>query len=234
MLSRHHYLFKRAVGSVPNDQQLPLVEGSDKTGLPFADGPVPTEKAWFKSGKLWFILKFLILSSACVVTLFHGQSIIGYATSVYHALLPDYKVHQGDCNQFAAPEAPEFVAKPPMGKLLTDTTKPTCSSSKSGHKCELTTDADVTTDWQTADGAPLPDLGGNLHGHWVAIDLGQDLKVHSLAMTPREDAKEGGAVSKHVVQISTDGNNWQDVAYGTWFSDTAGTDSSTIRRIPQR
>jgi galactose oxidase len=221
MVSSNRSLYKRIFGCAPDAKQLPLIEVNEKSGLPSAYGPAQTENSCFQIRKLWLFLKLFIVGTACLLTLFYGQSIVSYASSAYPFPRPGHEVYQGVCSQFVAAEPPIFVAKPPMGKLYTDRTTPTCSSSQSGHGCDFTTDADINTNWQTADGAPIPDLGGGLRGHWVAIDLGKNVSLHSLAMTPRDDARDGGAVSKHVVQLSTDGTNWQDIAYGTWFSDRA-------------
>jgi hypothetical protein len=221
-----HYLYKAIVGSKPDSapiEHLPLFESSEKIEHPFEYIPPTPQKSCIRFAKLPLILKLFLLSSALALTLFYSQSIINYSTLAYSFLLPNDKVHQQVCSQVVDAKAPNFVAAPAKGKLIDAAERakwvPSCSSQQANHQCNLAIDTDTKTYWQTADGAPKPVEGG----HWIKIDLIKNYNVHSIAVIPRKDAEQGGAVSRHVVQISDDDKTWQTVAFGTWYFDDGGT-----------
>ncbi|KAJ5660996.1 uncharacterized protein N7484_000368 [Penicillium longicatenatum] len=54
----------------------------------------------------------------------------------------------------------------------------------------------------------------------ITIQLGGEHAVSGLTMVPRQD-DAGEWIEEHQISVSTDGTNWEEVAYGTWWPDKA-------------
>ena len=75
-------------------------------------------------------------------------------------------------------------------------------------------DSNLTTFWHSSyypTLAPLP--------HSITIDFHTFLNLNGLVYTPRQDGNSNGNIGQHQVQVSTDGNTWTTVAFGTYLDD---------------
>jgi hypothetical protein len=147
----------------------------------------------------------------------------------YKAVWPNHIVHQQDCNQHATAVPPTFIAKPLKATRIGAEERKTwgiiCSSEKKGNECTFAKDEDTQTFWRTDDAKPKP-----AEGHSIQIDLKKIIHVHGIAMTPVQpppltdpEPFPTGSPSHHMVQIKVKAtDNWDTVAYGTWYRDTDG------------
>ncbi|OGE52921.1 hypothetical protein PENARI_c009G11773 [Penicillium arizonense] len=86
-----------------------------------------------------------------------------------------------------------------------------CSTVISGQDCDQTIDNSTDTFWQSA---------ASSDAQTITVNLGQERIVNGLTMVPRQD-KEENLVLEHQILLSTDGENWSEVSYGTWWPDQA-------------
>ncbi|KAF4760883.1 hypothetical protein N7455_003536 [Penicillium solitum] len=84
----------------------------------------------------------------------------------------------------------------------------TCSSSVG--ECGNIADNSTDTIWTSSAG----------QSQSITVNLGGEHAVNGLTMVPRQDVS-GNAIENHQIFVSTDGNNWDEVAYGTWYPDQA-------------
>ena len=93
-----------------------------------------------------------------------------------------------------------------------------CTSVITNHECDKTFDGLNSTFWQTKVDTesidPLP--------HNITIDLREIKNVSAISMRPLPDADLGGAIAGHKVYVSVDKEDWELVAFGTWFEDLQG------------
>jgi hypothetical protein len=199
-----------------SDDNLTVFEKTEKARGFSGFALSPSLRSQTPRRKLPSILKFLFLTSAFVFALIYGRSIGNYATLAYNALLQSGKAHGHlPCNQEANLNEPVSVAAPPWEARLLDRTGwvATCSTSEAGNVCSRAIDADGSeTDWKSETKAP----------HWIIIDLKQEVNVHSLAMKPRKNWKDGGSARKHRVEVRTNKEDWELVALGTWRDFNGG------------
>ena len=90
----------------------------------------------------------------------------------------------------------------------------TCSSGVDG--CKNIVDNSTDTIWTSS----------ATNSQSITINLGGEHAVNGLTMVPRQDKddlafEEGNYIESHQIFLSTDGNNWEEVAYGTWWPDKA-------------
>jgi Anaphase-promoting complex, subunit 10 (APC10) len=228
-------LFRAIVGfqpDTPSIEQLPLFEGSEKIEYPveYNFRPPPASKIRSKIRSLF--VKLFVVSFTLALAVYYRQNIINYVTFGDAALWPAHNGHHHDCNQQAvvAPmAAPTFEAQPLRGtRIGPDDRKNwglTCSSEKTGNKCDFLKDEDTETFWQTDDTKAMPN-----EGHSVEINLNKVVHVLSIAMTPvrplpvpTPNPFPTGNPSHHKVQIKVKATDeWRTVAYGTWFRDYDG------------
>ncbi|KAJ6000247.1 hypothetical protein N7481_000656 [Penicillium waksmanii] len=88
-----------------------------------------------------------------------------------------------------------------------------CSTVQSGHDCDQAVDDSTNTFWQSA---------ASSDAQTITVNLGQERVVNGLTMVPRQETKEeyekpANLITKHQIQLSTDGENWNEVSYGTWW-----------------
>jgi galactose oxidase len=80
------------------------------------------------------------------------------------------------------------------------------------------------TEWTPSE-APLP--------HTITIDMKTSYNVGGLTYQPRQDGNSNGNIGRHQIFTSTDGNNWQLVAFGTFYDDST-TKSAIWETLPAR
>lgn len=88
-----------------------------------------------------------------------------------------------------------------------------CSTIQSGHDCDQAIDDSSDTFWQSS---------ASSQAQTITVNLGQERVVNGLTMVPRQETtkeyeKPANLIISHQVEVSTDGENWQEVAYGTWW-----------------
>lgn len=100
----------------------------------------------------------------------------------------------------------------PEGQVIpTDGWTADCTSVASGHDCNQAFDADNTTYWQS-------ESGGDVQS--ITIHLGDKEKaISGLIMVPVQGGDDSHLIEQHEVSLSTDGQKWERVAYGTWWPD---------------
>ena len=88
----------------------------------------------------------------------------------------------------------------------------TADSWQPGNEPANAIDGSYDTMWHSpwgADGAPLP--------HYITVNMQQVYRINSVAYTPRQDGQDNGNIGEHQIEVSTDGNNFnQIIAIGTW------------------
>ncbi|KAK0711779.1 hypothetical protein B0H67DRAFT_647127 [Lasiosphaeris hirsuta] len=219
---------------------------AEKTRLPSPPRPQTT------LGKLrqlpFFVVKVLFLASVLAFTIFFGQPIANFAALAYNVVLQCGRAHgeapgvllEGGVlepvavgpaaapwhdsaplvGQGATVTKPVLPAATPWGATrIEDRTgwKPTCSSNQADSTagCDKAIDArGGETDWKSATSPGAV--------HWIAIDLGREVIIHSLAVIPSQSSEDEGAVRKHRVEVRGTTGEWQLVALGAW-RDSGGT-----------
>ncbi|KAJ5094744.1 hypothetical protein N7456_010605 [Penicillium angulare] len=100
---------------------------------------------------------------------------------------------------------------PPQGQQIpTDGWTADCTSTESGHDCDLAFDDNNGTFWQSAS-------GGNAQS--ISIHLKDEVAISGIIIVPLQGGDETHFIEEHEVSLSTDGENWDRVAYGTWWPD---------------
>lgn len=90
----------------------------------------------------------------------------------------------------------------------------TCDSFQQGNECQDAIDGNTNTFWHTN-----YDNGGPQPPHTITVDMGQSYNMNGVSLMPRQDGNNHGLIARHELYVSTDGNNWEKVAYGTWHAD---------------
>src|SRR5207248_1253749 len=88
-------------------------------------------------------------------------------------------------------------------------TRVTATSEQSGYSAQNLVDDDPASLWQSATGLPQS----------ITLSLGQPLTIDQLTYLPRQDSSTGGTITAYNVYASTDGQNFMQVASGTWPDD---------------
>ncbi|KAJ6024709.1 hypothetical protein N7540_005506 [Penicillium herquei] len=92
-----------------------------------------------------------------------------------------------------------------------------CSSETTDHECDKAIDDPATTFWLSAQ---------TNTSQSITIKLSDEEKIVSgLTTVPRQD-QSTSMIEQHEVALSLDGENWEIVAYGTWWPDTSQKVSS--------
>jgi len=209
--------------------------------------PLPHPSRWrARYRALPFIIKLLFLTSAFALALFFRQSITSYASLAYQAILhggkpaPDHDVHTPLCTpQEAIVDKPVPVAAPPPTNVVPPASSEpvsvaaappwgvivqppegaklaarngwavNCSSAENNFDCGRAIDAEgAATDWKSK---------ADSSGHWIIINLKQEVNITSLAVKPSKDwQKAGGSVRKHRVEVRRNNEDWVLVAFGSW------------------
>ncbi|KAK3345918.1 galactose oxidase precursor [Lasiosphaeria hispida] len=210
---------------------------AEKTRLPSPPRPQTTLG---KLRQLPFVAKVLFLTSVFAFTIFFGQPIANFAALAYNVVLQCGKAHhqtpevlEGGVLEPVAvrPAAPWHDGVPLVGQGATVTEpvlpaatpwgatriedrtgwKATCSSNQADSTtgCDKAIDArGVETDWKSATNPGAV--------HWIVIDLGREVIIHSLAVAPSQSSEDEGAVRKHRVEVREATGEWQLVALGAW------------------
>lgn len=76
------------------------------------------------------------------------------------------------------------------------------------------------TQWKGA-APPLP--------HTIGLDLGTPMLVDGIRYLPRQDGTVNGTIAQYRIDVSTNGETWQEAAQGTWAPDTT---EKTVRFPP--
>ncbi|KAI9775602.1 MAG: hypothetical protein M1839_001003 [Geoglossum umbratile] len=69
--------------------------------------------------------------------------------------------------------------------------------------------------------------------HTITIDMKATYFVDGITYLPRQDGNWNGNIGRHQIFTSTDGNNFNLVAFGTWLDD-ASEKSADFETIPSR
>ena len=162
------------------------------------------------------------ISTALLLLSFYGKFI-------------DARVHP-----FVAPPAAVLAAEgiipPPFPQLIPAIGGPltrtgwtvTADSAQDGDPASNVLDGDETTIWHTEydpTTAPLP--------HTITVDMNSLNIIDGVTYLPRQDGISHGNIGEHQVFISTDGNEWTLVAFGTWLDDDTEK-SADFEPIPAR
>jgi galactose oxidase len=195
-------LFYGAVPLTEPDSESQLLVSSDVQKITLTSAPSKPEAAKKAPGPP-VAVKGLILSSIAAF-IFYRHPITTFAAQAYNAL--------AHCGQHEH-QPIHITAKLWNAELIADRAgwKAECSSSKD--TCAKAIDNDGTQSfWQSE-----TKLGAV---HWITIDLGREVTVHSLTVEPSLESwqdGEGGAPRKHLVEVrATATDPWQPVARGAW------------------
>lgn len=177
------------------------------------------------------VVKALLLTSIITFTgFFLGQPIAQFAALAYHGIvihcgsgphttpggtsIPTATSTPSHGNHHHGP-GPSYepiiqpAAKPWGAALVTDRSgwKVDCSSGK--ESCKFAVDGDPKSAWRSDNvSAGVP--------HWISIDLGREVFMHTLGVTSQRTG-QGGEVRKHRVDVRrTEQEPWLAVARGTW------------------
>lgn len=88
-------------------------------------------------------------------------------------------------------------------------------SSQRGHEAELVLDRNPATLWHTEWSPDQPDLP-----HRLTIDLQTSQALAGIRCQPRVK-QTNGRIGRYQILVSLDGENWSEVAKGTWPNDSA-------------
>ena len=210
--------------SAPDDKYLRF-EDSEKAQQVLNYVPSPLLKSYTRDRKLSLIIKLFFLTCALVSIFFFRQPILTYLTLSYHSILRNSKFHDRvPCGHDVDADKPVSIATPPVegppveAKLLDRTNwGATCSSNNAGasNKCEFAIKGTEEKYWRSN--------SGTIGAHWIEIDLKQQVNVHSLRVFPSlNDAKKGGRVQKHWIEVATRERKFSPVAFGTWQDEASG------------
>ncbi|CAG7961205.1 unnamed protein product [Penicillium nalgiovense] len=101
---------------------------------------------------------------------------------------------------------------PPEGQEIpTDGWTAVCTSASGDHECNKAFDANDSTYW-------LSESGGDVQS--ITIHLGDEQKaISGIIVVPVQGGDGSNWIEQHEVSLSTDGEKWERVAYGTWWPD---------------
>lgn len=93
----------------------------------------------------------------------------------------------------------------------------TCDSEQDKeHSCQNTVDGNSSTFW-------LANRTHPAYSNYITIDLGFVQNVSGIAVEGRQDKSDIGNVAAHEAYLSKNGRDWDQVSYGTWWSDDTGS-----------
>lgn len=108
------------------------------------------------------------------------------------------------------PEQYLWQAKPYRGtRLDRNAFTLTCSSESTHHECDFAKDGLVDTYWES-------DSNTGTESNYIIVNLTEEENVSGLSMLPILKSDSQGQIGSHEVYLSTDGHNWDKVAFGTW------------------
>lgn len=90
----------------------------------------------------------------------------------------------------------------------------TADSAQDGNPATDAIDGNTNTLWHTEFTPALAALP-----HTFTINMAGSYLIGSITYLPRQDGSNNGNIGQHVIQISTDGNAFTTVAFGTWIDD---------------
>ncbi|SFA89568.1 Endonuclease/Exonuclease/phosphatase family protein [Amycolatopsis marina] len=133
------------------------------------------------------------------------------------------------------PESGEPITwpQPPPGEPIPAAELTATASTETPGSTGRAVDGDPRTHWhsRTIPDPPEP------HPHVLTVDLGRDRVLTGLRYQPRIDGYNG-IITRFVVQVSADGENFQDVTSGEWARDSlpkdltfADTDARYLRLV---
>ncbi|KAK5657379.1 hypothetical protein OQA88_2949 [Cercophora sp. LCS_1] len=211
---------------VASDSEKQLLVSSDAEKITWILPPPTPQTTAGKARQPPLAVKVFFLSAAAAFAIFFGRPIATFAGLAYNSVL-----HCGQHHEGGTVDKPiQITAKLWNAELVSDRAgwKPECSTGQD--TCGKAIDADGDrTFWQseTKPGA----------SHWIAIDLGREVMIHSLRVEPSLESwqdGEGGAARKHLVEVrATTAEQWQPVARGAWRDRVGGMCSSIPERISQ-
>lgn len=123
---------------------------------------------------------------------------------------PWVKEHYGENKKYSI-----LFGSAPLGRTIDRTGwKVTCDAQQPGFECGKAIDGNANTFWHTPyDGA------GSAIPHKITVDMGSVHVINGIAANPRQDKNDHGYIGRHEIAVSTDGNNWETVAFGTFPID---------------
>ena len=119
-------------------------------------------------------------------------------------------------------ELDENVGDLDLGQVPQSEMTATATSGHSGYEASKAIDGDCATMWHTTfrpNNPPLPES--------ITLDLGESYDVQRLTYLPRQDGGENGIASEYKLYVSSDGNNFTEIASGNW-AQTATTKTVTL------
>ncbi|KAJ5099807.1 hypothetical protein N7532_006808 [Penicillium argentinense] len=112
-------------------------------------------------------------------------------------------------NEVATPSQP----LPRDDKINRDKWSLNCTSSTSGNECAKAIDGSTDTFWQSQNSAT--------EYQNITITLEANNSVSGLTVVPRQINPVAALIEQHQILVSQDNINWELVAYGTWWNNTA-------------
>ncbi|MBO0808092.1 MAG: discoidin domain-containing protein [Actinobacteria bacterium] len=111
------------------------------------------------------------------------------------------------------PSAPAPTPADGLGQVVPhENMTATASSQQAGYPASNAIDASLCTIWHTqySPYQPLPQS--------ITLHLGTSYQTNGLAYLPRQDF-DNGQITQYVISVSSDGQNFTDVAQGNWAQD---------------
>ncbi|KAB8076121.1 hypothetical protein BDV29DRAFT_200475 [Aspergillus leporis] len=114
--------------------------------------------------------------------------------------------------KYQSPPADSDLIPKTNSRNSSENWKVNCSSLYEGYDCEYAIDDRTDRYWHSNPAEKEPS--------WIIVDLRKEYYVSGLTMLPRlEKSVNHSQIGEHRISLSQDGDNWTEVAYGTWGSN---------------
>lgn len=148
----------------------------------------------------------------CLLVLAHSRTIFNHEDPNQHILDATISYPDPEYNPFSN-IVPLDAAAPFQGTRAKDRSTWTITCSSAQNDCKNIIDGNDFSSWRS---------GPNNGPHNITLDMKVVFVVGGVSMLPLRDLKMEGNIAVHEVWVSVNGNDWGQVAYGTWWGDNTG------------